>query len=179
MAEQIEPPAGPAVNPDVYRVALEHIDAIVYCVAYPPQQGAEARQYVQGTVLFVSGRVSAVIGYEPDDFTRDPSLWFRSVHPEDASNLLDETERIIRERQPRTRHYRLRHGQTCEYRWLEDKVVPTFGPDGAVVGQVGVARDAPSACGPSTSCARAKPATPGVGCSFQVHWPRVIDVPPA
>ncbi len=118
-----------------YRVLLGEIDEIVYAVDFDP------RDPFAGTVRFVSSRVHALLGYRPEDFTDDPGLWFRLLHPDDAALLTRQTEELVRERRPVTRLYRLKHGDSGEYRWMEDRAAPRLDARGEIVGIAGVARD--------------------------------------
>lgn len=94
-----------------------------------------------GTVEFVSSRVKNILGYEPDEFFADPRLWFRLLHPDDVPALWESTRNIIATRKAGTRVYRVRHKETGEYRWMEDRVVPQLDDVGHVIGIFGVARD--------------------------------------
>ncbi len=123
------------VNEEIYQVALEHIDEVVYKIL------ATREQMTNGVVQFVSGRVRSLLGYEPQDFVDDPSLWFQSLHPDDVAGMLETTRDIFETRRASTRLYRLRHAVTLEYRWFEDRVVPQLDEQGHVVAYVGVARD--------------------------------------
>ena len=118
-----------------YRALLGEIDEIVYAVDFDP------REPHAGTVRFVSGRVHAILGYRPEDFTDDPGLWFRLLHPDDVAPLTRRTEELVRERRPATRLYRLKHGVSGEYRWMEDKAAPHLDARGEITGIPGVARD--------------------------------------
>jgi len=94
-----------------------------------------------GSVEFVSGQVKSILGYAPDELLRNPELWLQIVHPDDVPALGEITRKILASRESGTRQYRLRHKETGEYRWMEDKTVPLTDGDGNVVGYQGVARD--------------------------------------
>lgn len=118
-----------------HRLVLESIDEIVYRVS-------TAQEYpFRGLVEFVSGRVRDIIGYTPDEFMTDPNLWINLVHPDDIPVLTESTMRIVQSRKPGLREYRLRHKESGEYRWVEDRVIPEVGEDGRLTGLLGVARD--------------------------------------
>jgi PAS domain S-box-containing protein len=61
-----------------YRSLLEHIPAIVY------------REAVRGDalqVVYVSPRVEALLGITPEEWVADPSIWMRSIHPDDQARV--------------------------------------------------------------------------------------------
>ncbi len=116
------------------RVVVENIDEVVYVATV----GADP---VAGTVQFVSGAVRNILGYQPDEFLRDPTLWFQIVHPDDAPRLLETTRKIYESGEPGTREYRLRRKDTTDYRWMEDHVIPQVDGAGNVIAIQGVARD--------------------------------------
>lgn len=116
-----------------YRLIVGNIDEIVYLV----QMGADP---FLGKVEFVSDRVEKIIGYRPNEFLDDPTLWSRIVHPDDFSALKKATEKILAGQETVVREYRLQHKKTGEYRWVEDKVVLRV-EEGRAVGLFGVARD--------------------------------------
>ena len=93
-----------------------------------------------GTFTFVSEKVTEITGYRPADFIRDRSLWFSLLHPDDLATVQHSTSRLITEKVPVTRQYRLRT-KTSRYRWLEDRVTPQIGTDGTLIGITGVVRD--------------------------------------
>jgi len=118
-----------------YRTVLEHVDEVVYKVS-----ATESTPF-SGKVEFVSGRVAGVLGWQPEEFMRDPDLWVASVDVRDLEALRASTERIYRNKRPGTREYRIRHQSSGEYRWIEDRVVPQVNHYGDLVAVVGVARD--------------------------------------
>ncbi len=60
-----------------YRLISENIPVAVYSVL--PDQDA--------TSLFVSGRIRDLTGFEVGEFTADPTLWNRILHPEDRERV--------------------------------------------------------------------------------------------
>ena len=117
------------------RLVLDQIDEIVYRVQITQ------RDPFGGKVLYVSSRVKNLIGYEANEFVADPQLWFKSLHPDDLPAVSESTQRILALRQAGIRTYRMRHKETGEYRWMEDRVVPQLDNGGHVIGLFGVARD--------------------------------------
>ncbi len=113
---------------------LANLDEITYEVASPGDPMA-------GTVVFVSRQVEVLVGHRPEEFKRDPTLWFQLVHRDDVPSVTQATREMYESRRPGTRRYRLRHRSTGQYRWIEDRVVPRLGAGGRVVGYYGAARD--------------------------------------
>jgi PAS domain S-box-containing protein len=117
-----------------YRMVVENMNEVVYMVSLDGDPFG-------GTVRLVGGRVESIIGYQPQEFLRDPGLWFRILHPDDVPGAIEATEKILAGKEASAREYRIRHKKTGRYRWVEDKVVPRFDDQGKVVGIFGVARD--------------------------------------
>ena len=66
--------------------------------------------------------------------------WARGVHPEDLARWLDRCLRAFDQREPFEIEYRLR-ARDGEYRWVLDRAVPRYAPDGAFLGYVGCCID--------------------------------------
>ncbi|MBI5710901.1 MAG: PAS domain S-box protein [Candidatus Eisenbacteria bacterium] len=124
----------PRAIADKYLTILDCIDEVVYIVDVP-----EGDPF-KGHVRWVSSRVESILGYRPEEFYADPGLWPRLLHPDDVQALGATTRTILESGTPGLREYRLRHRQTGEYRWIEDRVVPKL-EGGRVVGIHGAARD--------------------------------------
>src|SRR5205085_8475454 len=69
-----------------YRTLVEQIPAIVYTAEF-----GEA-----GRWTYVSPRIESILGYPPEDWTADPSLWYRRLHPDDRDEAMAQ-EREARE----------------------------------------------------------------------------------
>jgi PAS domain S-box-containing protein len=120
-----------------YRRVLENVDEIVYMVSLSPEDLSHGR----GRVEFVSRRVEAIVGHAAEEFLADPALWQRLLHPEDAPEIERRTRELYAAGSGGTRLYRMRHKQSGEYRWLEDRVSVQRDTQGRVIGLFGVARD--------------------------------------
>jgi PAS domain S-box-containing protein len=118
-----------------HRLILSNLDEIVYVVGIEDGNPLEAR------AQFVSEGVERIAGYAAEDFLRDPGLWLRAVHPDDLSAVEQATRRILESGASGTREYRLRHGKTGAYIWIEDHVIPRLDDSGGPAGVLGVARD--------------------------------------
>lgn len=117
---------------DLYRQILDHVSEIVYQVDGNP---------LGGTVVFVSKQAEDLLGYRAEEFVQDANLWLQLLHPEDVGGVIESTRQIIATREKGIRVYRLRHKNSGEYLWVEDKVVPQVDAQGQVIGIWGVARD--------------------------------------
>jgi len=121
---------GPAATWE--REILEAVNDVIYSV-----EG----DVFAGRVTFVNGQVEPILGYRPQDFVDDASLWIRSVHPDDVSRLMETTRAMLEQAVPVTRVFRVRHKDGNRFVWFEDRVVPKVGADGRVQGILGIARD--------------------------------------
>lgn len=70
-----------------------------------------------GTIA-VTENVRRVLGYSPEDFILDPSLWAVRVHPEDSPRVFEEMPRLFRDGQ-QVIEYRFRRADG-RYIWLRD-----------------------------------------------------------
>jgi PAS domain S-box-containing protein len=118
-----------------YRLILSNVDEIVYVV------GIENGNPLESRAQFVSEGVERIAGYAAEDFLRDPGLWPRAIHPDDLSAVEQATRRILESGVSGTREYRLRHGKTGAYIWIEDHVTPRLDDSGGPAAVLGVARD--------------------------------------
>jgi PAS domain-containing protein len=70
-----------------------------------------------GTIA-VTENARRVLGYSPEDFILDPSLWAVRVHPEDSARVFEEMPRLFRDGQ-QVIEYRFRRADD-RYIWLRD-----------------------------------------------------------
>ncbi len=120
---------------ETYRMIIQNVNEIVYAVKFIEENPFE------GIVQMVGDQVKNIIGYESNEFMEDPGLWLRLIHPDDLPVVVEDTQKLIEHREKVTRRYRIRHKNTGQYCWIEDKVVPKFDDTGKLVNIVGVARD--------------------------------------
>ena len=66
-----------------YRTLVEQLPAVSY-IAEP---GAK------GTWQYVSPQLERLLGFSQEEWTADPTLWARRIHPEDRDRVLEEEER--------------------------------------------------------------------------------------
>jgi PAS domain S-box-containing protein len=70
-----------------------------------------------GTIA-VTSNAKRVLGFSPEEFIADPSLWAVRIHPEDSARVFEEMPKLFREgRQVIEYRFRRADGQ---YIWLRD-----------------------------------------------------------
>jgi diguanylate cyclase (GGDEF)-like protein/PAS domain S-box-containing protein len=67
-----------------FATLVERLPAIVY----------EAEPGAEGLWLYVSGFVEQLLGYTPEEWQADPTLWVRSLHEDDREAVLAAEERL-------------------------------------------------------------------------------------
>jgi len=67
---------------------------------------------------FVSENLRAIMGYSPEEMTKDPKSWPEHLHPEDAPRVFEEMHPLI-QRRGGTIEYRFRH-RDGHYIWIQD-----------------------------------------------------------
>jgi diguanylate cyclase (GGDEF)-like protein/PAS domain S-box-containing protein len=102
-----------------YRALVEQIPAIVYV-----DVADESMQ-----TMYVSPQIRTLLGITPDEYTSDPHLWTRHLHPEDRDRALDEYVRGREAGEPFTYEYRLiaTDGRVV---WFRDSATVVRGADG-------------------------------------------------
>jgi len=102
-----------------YRSLVERLPAVSY-VAEP---GAE------GEWRYVSPQLERLLGFSQEEWTRDPTLWARQIHPEDRDRVIEEEERDSVRGVPLASEYRMitRDGRVV---WIRDEGVLRTGQDG-------------------------------------------------
>jgi hypothetical protein len=113
---------------------LNKIDEIIYSLSIDDDP-------LKQTVLFVSKQSEQILGYGPDEFITDQSLWFSIIHPDDAQTVSEITHKSYHTKQNLIRTYRVKHKMTNEYIWLEDRPQYLFDEAGNIFGVFGSARD--------------------------------------
>ena len=113
---------------------LELVNDIIYMISM-----REGEDPSTAKVEYVNRKVKDIIGYDPEDFIRDPSLWVKLVHPRDKRKAIEGALELLKERRGVIREYRVRTSDG-RYIWVEDRIIPVF-EKGKIVGFIGVARD--------------------------------------
>jgi len=81
-----------------YRALLEHMPALAYI----------ARADDLRRTVFVGPQVEEMTGFAAEEWTADPELWSRRLHPDDRGRVLEAVQRTASAREP----------FSCEYRFL-------------------------------------------------------------
>ncbi len=69
---------------------------------------------------YMSSNVIAMLGYEPEQFIKDPKFWDRHVHPDDIRHVLSQLPRLFKEGHVGY-DYRFLH-KDGTYRWMHEEV---------------------------------------------------------
>ncbi|MGH2981157.1 MAG: sensor domain-containing protein [Solirubrobacterales bacterium] len=96
-----------------YRMLVERLPAIVY--------SAEMGEH--GHWTYVSPQIEEILGFTPREWTSDPDLWRKQLHPDDRERALSqESERVLGDRDPPPIDYRLLRRDGREV-WILDEAV--------------------------------------------------------
>jgi diguanylate cyclase (GGDEF)-like protein/PAS domain S-box-containing protein len=105
-----------------YRLLVEHVPAVVYIAAPGPG----------GRFAYVSPRLEGMLGYTPDEWLADATLWERSIHPADAGTRRHEEamrDGVGEDGMLPSTTYRLRHRDGHDV-WVRDDAVLRHDRDG-------------------------------------------------
>ncbi len=92
-------------------------------------------------VVYVSPAVEEIWGLPSERFSEDPSLWLKSIHPDDLPRIAAGTERVISNELPRFQtEYRIVRPDGS-IRWILYRGSTTCGADGRVLRVSGMAKD--------------------------------------
>ncbi|HET7589997.1 MAG TPA: EAL domain-containing protein [Solirubrobacterales bacterium] len=106
-----------------FRRLVERLPVIVYT--------AELGE--NGRWRYVSPQVEEILGYRPEEFVRDPTLWARLVHPEDRGRALElEKEEYLGRRETAPLEYRI-HRRDGAVVWIHDEAVLEADEEGVPV----------------------------------------------
>jgi PAS domain S-box-containing protein len=96
-----------------FRALVEQIPAIVYVWAVRGGTDDIVDEYV-------SPQIEAILGFRPDEWTNDPSLWVRRLHEDDRKDVLAEASRSVDAGEPFRMEYRMvaKDGRVV---WLSDR----------------------------------------------------------
>ena len=100
-----------------YRELVERLPSVVY----------RAEHGHDGAWLFVSPQIEQLLGFTPEEWMQDPSLWYERIHPEDRDRVIREEERCFREGVSSGVDYRLRK-RDGDYLWVRDVAGPPTDP---------------------------------------------------
>jgi len=82
----------------------------------------------------------AVVGYAPEEFDRNPFLWFNIIHPDDRDRAVRFFNEVLRTKQQATIEHRIYH-KNGDLRWIANTVVLFKDIEGNVVEYNGVVAD--------------------------------------
>lgn len=105
-----------------YRLIVEHVPAVVYIAEPGPQ----------GRFEYLSPRLEWMLGYTPQEWLDDPSLWSQAMHPDDRETVRRHEDLVPTAAEgdmfPSTT-YRLRHRDGYDV-WVRDDAVLRHNSDG-------------------------------------------------
>ena len=92
-----------------FRLLVEQLPAITY----------RAEFGVNGRWLYVSPQIKGLLGFTPEEWMRDPNIWFSRVHPDDAAKVSEAEEISMATGSGFEAEYRLK-ARDDTYRWFSD-----------------------------------------------------------
>ena len=104
-----------------FATLVERLPAIVY----------EAEPGAEGLWLYVSGFVETLLGYTPEEWQADPTLWARSLHEDDRAAVLAADERLTAGERVAI-EYRM-HARDGSVVWVRDESARVIDEEGRVL----------------------------------------------
>lgn len=97
-----------------YRRLVERIPAVTYIDEVPEHDPTDL------TPVYISPQIERLLGYTPEEWIRDPDLWNRVTHPDDAAAAEAGASRAFRDGTPLSIEYRMiaRDGRTV---WVREE----------------------------------------------------------
>lgn len=120
-----------------YHGLVETLDDVVYVVHL-------GQDVMHGEVEFVSPKVTELLGYEAEEFIKDPSLWLTRLHPDDIRAVMERTQWMIENKAPCRRRFRILNKAGTAEVWVEDRVRPILDEQGNVKSFQGIATILPN-----------------------------------
>jgi PAS domain S-box-containing protein len=105
-----------------YRNLLEHIPATIYI----SEPGAKGRWH------YVSPQITAQTGYTPEEWVKDPNLWFSRIHPDDRERTIKAEDYSLNSGQMPRLEYRMQK-RNGEYIWIYDEGMLILDSDEAMI----------------------------------------------
>jgi PAS domain S-box-containing protein len=112
-----------------YRTLVERVPAIVYRAEF-----GEA-----GTWRFVSPQIESILGYSPEEWSGDPTLFDRRLHPDDVAKYRVDEERALKTGSLSAEFRMFRKDD--QVAWIRDEARIYFGPSGEPVAMQGLMFD--------------------------------------
>jgi PAS domain S-box-containing protein len=102
-----------------YRFLVEQVPAIIYTAA--PDESS--------STLFTNSYIEKVFGFSSAEYTADPEIWHRHLHPDDREGVLAALDRTHKEQVPFVAEYRMfrRDGSIV---WIHDEANMSFDSEG-------------------------------------------------
>jgi len=111
------------------RFLVEHVPSVVYTAETGPD----------GRWLYVSPQIESLLGFTAEEWMADPERWWKQLHPDDRSAVLDDEEALLSSSEVRSGaiEYRMktRDGRTV---WVNDDQVVIRNEDGEALHLSGV-----------------------------------------
>ncbi|GAM10790.1 putative transcriptional regulator ycf29 [Geobacter sp. OR-1] len=82
----------------------------------------------------------SVTGFSAKEYTDDPELWYRMIHPDDRQAVVDAAQQVLTSRTTDTFEHRLQH-KDGSIRWVQTTLVPRIGPEGELLSYDGIITD--------------------------------------
>ena len=111
-----------------YRTLVEQLPAITYI------ESADAE------TLYVSPQIETIMGFTPEEWMADRSIWEQQLHPDDRDRVMIEDAAPYEPGRIFTVDYRI-FAKDGRMRWLHNEAVPVLGEDGQPVAWQGVVLD--------------------------------------
>ncbi|MBI2238972.1 MAG: PAS domain-containing protein [Actinobacteria bacterium] len=113
-----------------YRTLVEHLPV----VSYSETVKADTISY------YMSPQIEVLLGYPPQEWTGQPSLWRNLVHPDDRDRIIDAHARSDETGEPFAEEYRMRM-RDGRWVWVRDEAVLVAGSPGESLFWQGVLSD--------------------------------------
>jgi PAS domain S-box-containing protein len=99
-----------------YRTIVERVPAVAY--TWDSADAPDA-----APTLYISPQIHQLLGYQAEEWRRDPSLWSSSAHPDDREPVLAAWAEASEKGDPFAMEYRLRN-RDGRIIWVRDEAVP-------------------------------------------------------
>jgi len=110
-----------------FRSLVEHLPVIIYrCDVDPPYR-----------TRYISPQVTAMLGYQVDEWIGVRDFWINIVHPDDLGSVINLDKEAIRNKGFATSEYRLLD-RSGEVRWFRDEAILVRDPSGKPIAWHGV-----------------------------------------
>jgi len=110
-----------------FRTLVENLPAVTYIDDIDEQS----------STIYVSPQLETLFGYTPREWTKDPDLWIRGLHPDDRDAVLTAVARHNHIGEPFDIEYRLR-AKDGHWTWVSDHATVVRGQDGRILFSQGV-----------------------------------------